>query len=155
MRKKILFIIIILSISITISIFPVECLLQQTKSTHGSQKAETIAKNNEQDIINQLEYGKPVHITVAFNNNIYEVTDVTATLDEIGDQIGSITRQVSPRPERNGDIARNTPEGPAIVKHANGIANLYKLNGIESQKQIAVEISEGKYYQCKFLGKLK
>lgn len=151
MRKKILFIIIILSISI----FPVECLLQQAKSTHGSQKAETIAKNNGQDIINQLEYGKPVHITVAFNNNIYEVTDVTVTFEEIGEQIGSITRQVSPRPEKNGDIARNTHHGPAIVRHPYGIAKLYEISGIRSKEQIAIEISEGKYYQCKFLGELK
>jgi hypothetical protein len=114
---------------------------------------ETIAKNNEENIISQLEYGKPVRVTVALNNYIYEVTNVVLTSEEIGVNIGSVNRQVSPKPKKNGDLARNTPEGPKIVIDNRG--KLYEIKGIESSEQIAIEISKGMYYRCKYIGNLK
>ena len=150
MRK----VIIIVTIIMSLSILTFRCSIQKPDSiTKENKNIETITKNSEEDIISQLEYGKPVRITVAFNNFIYEVLSEVLTSQEIGNEIGFVSRQMSPKPEANGDIARNTPEGPKIIKDADG--KLYEIKGIESRKQIAIEISKGIYYRCKYLGKLK
>ena len=150
MRK----IIIIVTIIMSLSILTVGCSIQKPDSiTKENKNIETIAKNNEEDISSQLEYGKPIRITVAFNSYIYEVLNEVLTSQEIGNKIDIVSRQMSPKPEANGDIARNTPEGPQIIKDADG--KLYEIKWIESRKQIAIEISKGIYYRCKYLGKLR
>jgi hypothetical protein len=99
-----------------------------------------------------LEYGKPVRVTVAWNNYIYEVSSTIVAPEEIGTEIGSVSRQTSPKPKKNGDIARNTPKGPSIIRNDGG--KLYTIKGIKDKEQIAIEISKGIYYKCRYLGKL-
>jgi hypothetical protein len=111
------------------------------------------AATTKENIINQLEYGKPVQVTVAFDDNIYKVTDIAINTEEIGVTIGSVNRQVSPRPEKNGDIARNTPEGPEIIKDNGG--KLFEIKGKEIKEQIAIELSDGMYRRCENIGDLK
>jgi hypothetical protein len=105
--------------------------------------------NTEVTDISQLDYGKPVNISVAWNNSIYVVTDEKLTSQEIGSEIGLIKRQVSPKPAENGDIARNTSDGPAI----SGV-KLYEIKGIDSKDAIALYFKDNAYNKCKYLGAL-
>ena len=114
----------------------------------GSVELDGISGNR----LHQLAYGQPTIVTMAWNNRIYEVTNTTMLSSEIGSQIGSVTRQVSPKPEINGDIARNTSEGPSILY--SGYGNLYQISGCDQKDKIAVELSEGQYFICEYFCKL-
>jgi len=111
----------------------------------------TSCQNNNGLTIDVLEYGKPVKVTVAWNNTIYEVTDIELDPSNIGERIGVVQRQVSPRPIKNGDIARNTPKGPMITD----TGNLYEIKNSDSEQKIAIEMSPNKYYECNKLTILK
>jgi hypothetical protein len=100
----------------------------------------------------QLNYGKPVIVTVAWNNSIYEVTDNVLTSVEIGSLIGSVVRQVSPRPVKNGDLARNTAEGPGLMTA--GQENLFAIKNADRATQIALERSAGQFFQCVYFCQL-
>ena len=80
------------------------------------------------------------------------MTDTALTADQLGNTLGSVTRQVSPLPVKNGDIARNTAEGAALI--GNGGGKIYAVAGYGSGRQIAVELSGGQFYRCEYLGKL-
>jgi hypothetical protein len=114
------------------------------------------AFSNKQNTIKlqQLEYGKPVIVTIAWNNRIYKVTNEKISENEIGQQTGSVTHQVSPRPEENGAIARNTPEGPMLIQTDEGIGYLYQIHGYDQKYRIAIEISEGSYTICEYYCRL-
>ena len=153
MKKTIISLAIVVSISMLVIGYNGK---NTDSSTKKKQKIGTAVnrndENNETNVSNQLEYGKPVRVTLAWNNYIYEVTYIVLASQEFGIKIGLVSRQVSPKPEINGDIARNTPEGPSIT-HNNG-GKLYEIKDIESKKEIAIEISKGMYYKCKYFGKL-
>lgn len=100
-----------------------------------------------------INYGKPVRVTFAIDNGIYEVTNVVVTQNELGVSIGSVNREVSPRPKKNGDIARNTSEGPSVIGDNGG--KLYEIKDTKSRKQIAIEMSKGTYYRSNYIGELK
>jgi hypothetical protein len=84
-----------------------------------------LSEKNTQNKLLQLEYGKPIIVTLAWSNRIYEVTKVSLQLNEIGSQIGAVIHQVSPKPDANGEITRNDYEGPPILT---GSGKLYNLN---------------------------
>jgi hypothetical protein len=92
-----------------------------------------------------IQYGKQVNVTVAWNNSIYLVTNEKVSLDKIEKQIGQVKRQVSPKLVENGDIARNTPEGPMILQD---IGRLYEVKRIKQQIEIALERVKGQYNAC-------
>jgi hypothetical protein len=103
-------------------------------------------------VINQLEYGKSVHTTLAWNNKIYEITNEKVSSKNLLMQIGKVKDEVSPRPTKNGDVARNTSEGPQIVR---GEGRLYEIKGTKQGEQIAIELSKGEYFKCIYFGELK
>lgn len=111
----------------------------------------TSCQNNNISKIDELDYGKPVKVTVAWNDTIYEVTDIEVDPKNIGKRIGVVQREVSPRPEKNGDIARNTPEGPKITD----TGNLFEIKNDESELKIAIEMTPNKYYECNKFTMLK
>lgn len=100
---------------------------------------------------NQSE-GKPLYAylyTVAWNDNIYGITNERITEEQLGSVIGERNNSaiISPLPQRNGDIARSTPEGPPpqIIQDA----KLYEIKGIVEDEAIAIEGQDG-YYKCLF-----
>lgn len=107
------------------------------------------SKNDQQK--KTIDYGQPVKVTVAWNDIVYVVTNEHASKDNIGNKIGQIKRQVSPEPSENGDVARNTSEGPNIV---NGDGSLYEVKGLDQKEKIAVELSKDEYLICDYLHKL-
>jgi hypothetical protein len=104
--------------------------------------------------LRRLDYGNPVIVTIAWNNCIYQVTNEKISANDLGQQIGLITRQVSPKPEKNGDIARNTPEGPMIILTDDGIGYLFQIHGYDQKYKIALERSEGNYTICEYYCRL-
>jgi hypothetical protein len=121
----------------------------------GSMFAVSAFSNKQNTIkLQQLEYGKPVIVTIAWNNRIYKVTNEKISENELGQQTGSVTRQVSPRPDENGEIARNTPEGPMLIQTDEGIGYLYQIHGYDQKYKIALERSEGIYTICEYYCRL-
>ncbi|CAN7497333.1 hypothetical protein LJR153_003457 [Paenibacillus sp. LjRoot153] len=101
---------------------------------------------------NELEYGKTVRVTLAWNDNIYEMVTESIPIDKIDKEIGAVNKQVSPYPTHNGEVGRNTPEGPTIIR--NGGGKLYTVKGVSQQQQIAIELSKDEYKKCIFFTKL-
>jgi len=122
-------------------------------SNDGKQVVLFDQYNNKSYLLDvEALYGQTINVTLAWNDRIYKVTNVDVPSNEIGLKIGSVTRQVSPKPEVNGDIARNTSEGPSILK--SGYGNLYQISGCDQKDKIAVELSEGQYLICEYFSKL-
>lgn len=103
------------------------------------------AKNDK--LLSQLSYGNDKITTIALNNLIYEVTSIEVSIDKINVQIGSILRQVSPRPERNGDIAINISEPQNLIKWYNVI---YQISDLDQRDGVAIQLDAEHYYLCKF-----
>jgi hypothetical protein len=95
-----------------------------------------------------LEYGKPVKMTLAWSNRIYLVTSTSVPSDKIGNRIGEVKRTVSPKPILNGDLARNTPEGPSYLLQGGGA--IYKIKNSSSKNKIALERESGRYCLCEY-----
>lgn len=93
------------------------------------------------------DYGQII-TTIAVNNAIYMVTDELVTLDKIEGQIGLIERQISPRPERNGDIAINVSSSKNLL--LNGFGAVFQINGLDPSDAVAVQIDAENYYLCSF-----
>ncbi|MDQ0874306.1 hypothetical protein QFZ77_002965 [Paenibacillus sp. V4I3] len=102
--------------------------------------------------INELEYGKSVRLSLAWNDNIYELVDESIPIDQIDKKIGVVNKQVSPYPTNNGEVGRNTSEGPTII--GNGGGNLFAIRGVNQQEQLAIELSKNIYKKCIFFTKL-
>lgn len=101
---------------------------------------------------NELEYGKTVRVTLAWNDNIYELVSESVPIDKIDNEIGVVNEQVSPYPTQNGEVGRNTPEGPMIIR--NGGGKLYAIKGVSQQQQIVIELSKDEFKKCIFFTKL-
>jgi hypothetical protein len=102
---------------------------------------------------NELEYGKPVRVSLAWNDNIYELGNDSVPIDSIDKEIGVVNKQVSPYPTHNGEVGRNTSEGPTIIRSGGG--KLYAIKGVSQQEQIVVEISKDEYKKCIFFTKIQ
>ncbi|KRE56818.1 hypothetical protein [Paenibacillus sp. Soil750] len=101
----------------------------------------------------ELEYGKTVRVTLAWNDTIYELVTESVPIDKIDKEIGVVNKQVSPYPTQNGEVGRNTPEGPMIIR--NGGGKLYAIKDVSQQEQIVIELSKDEYRKCNFFTKLQ
>lgn len=91
----------------------------------------------------------PLLLTVAWNDNIYGITNERITAEQLGSVIGERNNNpiISPLPQRNGDISRWTPEGspPKVIQDA----KFYEIKGKIQGEAIAIEGQDG-YYECLF-----
>lgn len=65
---------------------------------------------------------------VLWNDNIYDTLKEIITVDQIGQQIGEVKRNVNPMPKRNGD-SNTIPVG----------TKLFEIKGISTKEAIAVQ----------------
>jgi hypothetical protein len=108
--------------------------------------ALNITINNQ--LVSQLAYGQNQIMTIALNDSVYVVTDILVPANRLDDQIGLIQRQVSPRPERSGDIAINIADAKNFMRES-GLP-VFLIAGCNQQSGVAIQLDGNSYYLCRF-----
>ncbi len=115
-----------------------------------STKPEKVVKVNMARVSAQE---RPSYNTsVAWNDRIYGLVNETIPIGNIGKEIGRTVRNISPRPERNGDVACRYADGRLVVPNG---AKLCLIKGISKNEAIAVEISDDGFQKAIKVGILE
>jgi len=115
-----------------------------------STRPEKVVKLNTVKVSTQE---RPSYNTcIAWNDGIYGLANEIVPIRSIGKEIGRTIRNISPRPERNGDVASPYADGRLVVPNG---AKLCLIRGISRNEAIAVEISEGRFQKAIKVGMLE
>ncbi|MHB8841074.1 MAG: hypothetical protein ACYC56_04665 [Candidatus Aquicultor sp.] len=115
-----------------------------------STKPEKVVKVNTARVSAQE---RPSYNTsIAWNDRIYGLVNETIPTRNIGKEVGRTVRNISPRPERNGDVACRYADGRLVVPDG---AKLCLIKGISKNEAIAAEISDGRFLKAIKVGMLE
>jgi hypothetical protein len=109
-------------------------------------QAHAGAKNSR--LLSQLAYSCAIKTTIAWNNSIYEVTDIDVAAGQLDSQVATVKRQVSPRPEFDGDIAINIADSPGQL--AGGGLAVFAIKGLDSRAGVALQIDDDRICFCRY-----